>query len=128
MAALIEKLLPDGARVVLASFDTIDVALKRIDAYGDPGTCEAREVSDVEARSILRKERGASPVDHRFLLPYEDWSKGSKRTSKLDESKVRQIRVRHSEGNSLLTIAKEFGVSKTAIQNIISKKTWTHVC
>lgn len=122
MAALIEKLLPDGERVVLASFDTLDVAMKRIDAYGDPGTCEAREVSDVEARTIIRNNR--SSQDRGF----ENWAKGSTRTSKLNADQVRQIRVRHSEGNSLLTIAKEFGVSKTAIQNIISKKTWTHVC
>ena len=44
--------------------------------------------------------------------------------SKLDECQVREIRNLLRHGVSALSVAKKFGVSKTIVKNIRSRKTW----
>ncbi len=45
--------------------------------------------------------------------------------AKLDDEKVRLIRKR--AGEPLGTLAKEFGVAKSVICNVIKRRTWAHV-
>lgn len=48
-------------------------------------------------------------------------------TAKLTESDVIIIRKRKSAGESSLSLAKEYGVSKTAINRIYNRTTWKHI-
>lgn len=43
---------------------------------------------------------------------------------KLTENDVCEIRRRRAQGDSALTLAEEFGVSRRAVQHIISRRTW----
>lgn len=45
----------------------------------------------------------------------------------LNDAKVVEIRRRHSEGESLSTLAPAFGVSSAAIHSAVSRRTWKHV-
>ncbi len=54
--------------------------------------------------------------------------KGSKRyNAKLNEHKVRHIKLLFFEGKSMKDLAQMFAVSKWAIENIIRGKRWKHV-
>ena len=47
---------------------------------------------------------------------------------KLDAPQVREIRLRFSEGTTTYSnLAREFGVTPTAIKHVVIRKTWTHV-
>lgn len=48
-------------------------------------------------------------------------------TAKLDERKVMKIRNRKSLGENSFKLAKEYGVSKSAINRIVAGKTWKHL-
>jgi hypothetical protein len=55
-------------------------------------------------------------------------SRGEKnRNAKLTEQKVREIRKLHAEGRSMRGLAREHGVTKRAIQQILLGITWKHV-
>jgi hypothetical protein len=45
----------------------------------------------------------------------------------MDEDKVRRIRQRHLEGESLRSIANSFGCVPSTIYKICARKTWSHV-
>ena len=50
--------------------------------------------------------------------------------AKLTEEQVRQIRARYVKGKigcGSTTLAKEFGVSKSAVKRILNRKQWAHV-
>lgn len=47
--------------------------------------------------------------------------------AKLDEDKVRGIKLRLSNGERAVDLADEFGVHRKAIYNIITKRSWAHV-
>ena len=49
------------------------------------------------------------------------------RQAKLTESGIRQIRQLHTNGRSLRSLGKEFGVSTSAISSVVQRKTWRHV-
>jgi hypothetical protein len=47
--------------------------------------------------------------------------------SKLTETQVAEIKARRMAGDTLVSIAERFGVHYTAIQQIVTGKTWRHV-
>lgn len=47
--------------------------------------------------------------------------------TKLDEQKVREIRRRRKDGESTYALGAAYGVSATAIGNLLRRKTWRHV-
>jgi hypothetical protein len=48
-------------------------------------------------------------------------------TAKLTADKVRKIRAKRTNGYSTAHLMRDYGVSKTAINRILSGKTWRHV-
>ena len=48
-------------------------------------------------------------------------------TAKLTEAKVKQIRKMHKSGITQREICKHFPVNKTAINNVVLRKSWKHV-
>ena len=57
-----------------------------------------------------------------------EWSQGIKnKRSKLNDDKVREIRVLLGGGRSCTSIGKLYNVSNVTIANIRDKKIWTHV-
>jgi hypothetical protein len=48
-------------------------------------------------------------------------------TSKLNDEQVRSIRKRRENGELLKDLAKSYGMSVMAIQNIVTGKTWKHI-
>lgn len=47
--------------------------------------------------------------------------------AKLDFEKVREIRRRHANGETTLSLAAAFGVSRMTIQSVIARRVWAHV-
>lgn len=45
----------------------------------------------------------------------------------LTAGKVRRIRKLHAEGQSVTSLAREYGVSWTTIRNVVTRTTWSHV-
>jgi hypothetical protein len=56
---VILKIAADGSRIPLAYFEEGDLesAQDRLTNYGDPGTVEAKEVSEEEIREMNKKNR-----------------------------------------------------------------------
>ena len=52
---------------------------------------------------------------------------GSHHRSKLDDDKVTEIIPKILSGVNRKLIAQEYGVSKSTIQDIASRKTWRHI-
>lgn len=48
-------------------------------------------------------------------------------TSKLTNNLVLEIREKHSNGQSRKNLAEEYGVTKSNIDQIINRKTWSHI-
>lgn len=75
------------------------------------------------ARDMYQKKR-----DGRSIHPATRYARGSRMgTSKLNEAKVAEIRRRLRTGDGYKKLAKEFEVSRRAVQFIAQGKTWTHV-
>ena len=51
----------------------------------------------------------------------------SNNASKLTEFQVFQIRARHARGDSQSRIARDTGVNRKVIYNVIYRKSWTHI-
>ena len=47
--------------------------------------------------------------------------------AKLSEANVRDIRAAHRAGQSLASLAREFGVHKTTVREVVTRETWKHV-
>jgi len=47
--------------------------------------------------------------------------------AKLTESMVREVRVRRENGESGVSLSKEFGISDSKISEIVTRKRWAHV-
>lgn len=47
--------------------------------------------------------------------------------AKLNDSKVREIRLRNKNNESITSLAKEFGVSDAAVWFVVNRMTWKHV-
>lgn len=47
--------------------------------------------------------------------------------TKLDESKVRAIRLRRMDNARLVDIAREFGISISTVDQVVTRRTWRHV-
>lgn len=66
------------------------------------------------------RTRPASRIAH---LPRGE----SHHKSKLTESTVRDIRTRHSSGTPIRRLAREYGVTQSAIQSVVRRQSWRHV-
>jgi hypothetical protein len=54
---VILKISPNGSRVILAYFVDLESAKDRLDRYGDPGTVEAKEITDTEVKAMVAKQK-----------------------------------------------------------------------
>lgn len=48
-------------------------------------------------------------------------------SAKLTEAKVKEIRRRRSDGESLASLAREYGVSETGLSSAATGRTWAHI-
>jgi hypothetical protein len=57
------------------------------------------------------------------------WEKriGSDSRSKLDENKVRKIRLLCANGKDRGIVAKEFGIARNTVCDVVNRKAWKHV-
>ena len=80
-------------------------------------------------RSRLHPERLARGDRHGSRKHPEKIRRGEQNNkAKLTESQVTEIRVRYANGNtSSVKLAREFGVDKANILQIIHRKTWRHI-
>jgi hypothetical protein len=47
--------------------------------------------------------------------------------AKLNEESVREIRRLHSTGVTIGRVARQYGVSRTVVSDVVNKKSWRHV-
>lgn len=63
-----------------------------------------------------------------ILKGRDNKAKGSKHyLTKLTEAQVRQIRKQYIKGVSQTVLGKQYGVGRTNIHYIVSRKTWKHI-
>jgi hypothetical protein len=80
------------------------------------------------SKDAARKGRMLAGDRHPSRLRPETRPRGENNTNaKLTDEKVRAIRERHSAGVYIKALAREYGVDKKAIQNIVRRITWRHV-
>lgn len=88
--------------------------------------CKLHNIGISIVRSICQKRNWKHILQN--LTIREIGTKSQRqRCSKLNEEQVRNIKKRLSEGESHLTIAKEYNVSRTAILDIKKNKTWKDI-
>lgn len=81
-------------------------------------------------QDMLKKGRGrkATGKQHGSALYPERMARGVKNgASKLNDRKVRSMRLKWGKGASQEALARDFKVSSTAVRKIVHRKTWTHV-
>lgn len=98
----------------------------------DPGKLDALHschnpscVNPAHLRPGTEKENAKDAIDAgRFVFskPGEDHPR-----SKLTDSIVREIRVKHANGRSFHSLAREYGVARPTIKRCVSGETWGHV-
>ena len=60
--------------------------------------------------------------------PKENYARGEEQhLAKLTEELVTEIRSRHTAGESIRKLAKDYPVSRVSIRNVVHRKTWKHV-
>ena len=82
------------------------------------------------ARDRERKGRGnqVKGERHGLRLHPERVARGSRHhAAKIDETTVREIRRSRDSGDSLLTIAKRFGLHFGTVSKIVHRRLWKHV-
>lgn len=89
-----------------------------------PGSLPTGERHHAIARPEVMS-RGDSHYSRRYP---EKLARGENNgSSKLNAVSVREILRRHSNGEALSSIAKEFNVTKQAIHFIVKRITWKHI-
>lgn len=124
-----------------------DRAEKRRDNYSKPyaklSPVAVKEIVDKYRSGATQKELGAeygvSYVTVSQIIRGEIWThvtrnldlpkfrKYNRERAILTERSVIDIRKKYGEGQTQLSLAKEFGVSKAAIQAIVTRKNWKHI-
>ncbi len=105
--------------------------------------CRFNGVSGCPARQYIYKhKRGKIPEGHRIYMrcasklcmnPHHMIAAHPNRGSHngravLTEDDVREVRMRHGEGETIASLAKEYGVWRNAMSRAIrGKKAWSHV-
>jgi predicted DNA-binding protein (UPF0251 family) len=80
-------------------------------------------------RDAATKGRFPSGALHNWNLHPETRPRGVRHGKhKLTEDDVRAIRSLSGEGMSQKRLAKAYGISQASIQDVIHKRSWTHVC
>lgn len=81
-----------------------------------------------ETHIKFKPERLARGMRHGSKTRPDSFVRGERVTgSKLKPADVMEIRRRAAPGTTNATLAREFGVSQTAIGNIVSGKVWKHI-
>jgi hypothetical protein len=79
-------------------------------------------------RDMMRKGRHATGARHGRALHPERYAAGAAHpNSRITESLVRAIRARAAAGEPILRIARDLGISRTAIRLAVARETWKHV-
>jgi hypothetical protein len=74
------------------------------------------------------RQRRRSPRKREEIPPLPGRARGSRNSkAKLTEASVREARACHKAGESIRSMADKYGVSRVALGNAISGKTWAHV-
>ena len=94
--------------------------------------CERFTVSKSQASRIVRgqswKHVGGPTVDRTQRRDLDNIRRGESATGgRLREGDVVEIRRRRSGGESMSSLASEYGVSVQTVSAIINRKTWRHV-
>ena len=86
-----------------------------------------REQNDdvYETKNETRDERDTETTNEKDAEPTDTSS--TRPRSKVNEEQVKDIRKRSDEGESLSSLGREFGISSTAIWNIVNRNTWKDV-
>lgn len=123
-AAVVGPYLPEGRstwqiRANSANAITVDHWI-----HADvPGLDRKRVPAEIVARTWRRSPR--RPED---IPPLPGRARGSRNSkAKLTEASVAEVRARHRSGETIRSMAVEYGVSRVALRNAISGKTWAHV-
>lgn len=67
-------------------------------------------------------------VHDMFAKKRDNHAKGERvNTAKLCAEGVKEIRIRHANGQSANSLSKEFGVSSVAVDCIVHRRTWKHI-
>jgi predicted DNA-binding protein (UPF0251 family) len=79
------------------------------------------------ADCVARGRRPKGDAHHSYLRP-ETVPRGEAKGSKLTASQVYAIRVRYARGGvSQTELAREYGVARGTIENLLHRQTWKHV-
>lgn len=78
-------------------------------------------------RHTKPESRTSGDRNGRRLHP-ERYPSGEKHHStKLTEQDIRDIRQRHAHGEMQAALAREYGISRASLNNIVLRKTWKHI-
>lgn len=76
----------------------------------------------------LHPDRRARGDYHGARLHPERWTRGEQRyNAKLTEAIVREMRVRHRNGEAAASLAAEYGVKPATAKSAIRRRSWAHV-
>lgn len=77
---------------------------------------------------VLARPRRRSPRKREDIPPLPGMARGERSPkAKLTEAAVIEARSRRSAGESYVSMAREYGVSRVALRNAVIGKTWKHV-
>jgi hypothetical protein len=107
---------PDHLTLGTAADNTADAVAKGRLAKG------ARHGSRTHPEAVPRGARHGTRT-----VPWAFQRGSLKKSAKLNEAQVREIRARSDQGATRASLAREFGVTTTVIRKIALRESWRHV-
>lgn len=105
----------------LKDFQVKEILEKHKNGQSVPSLCKEYNVSSAIVHSILRR------VTRKFLSEGYEKRKLEYGNSKLNKSKVLEIRKKFSDGEATKELAKLFNVTIASISYIVNRKTWANI-
>ena len=81
----------------------------------------------LERAAALLRERNRTPPSLATRMKMAEAKIGKRHHAKVSEEQVREIRSLRAEGVSALVLGDRFGISKAAVYDILSERTWASV-
>jgi hypothetical protein len=90
-------------------------------------SCDNKRCCNPRHLSVGTRNENMRQAHERGLIPKRDMVGENHPLHKVTERQVIEIRARHRGGETRSTLAKEFGFTKSGMDHLIARRTWSHV-
>lgn len=90
-------------------------------------SCDTPGCVEIDHLRVGTAKENTADMDRRGRRPRIGPSGGLNSHARLTEDQVREVRVRHEQGETMSALGLDFGVGVSAISRIVKRQNWKHV-